>query len=32
VQGVWNVRESVRGYAIEAELKRLREDWHLEGK
>ncbi len=32
LQGVWNVRESVRGYAIEAELKRLRDDWHLEGK
>jgi hypothetical protein len=30
LQGVWNMREAVRGRAIEAEIKRLRDEWFLD--
>lgn len=30
LQAVWNMRETIRAHAIEAELKRLREEWFIE--
>jgi len=30
LQSVWSVRETTRAHRIEAEMARLREEWHLE--
>jgi hypothetical protein len=30
LQSVWSVRETVRAHRIEAEMKQIREEWHLE--
>jgi hypothetical protein len=30
LQAVWNMRETIRAHAIQAELKRLREEWFIE--
>jgi hypothetical protein len=30
LQAIWNMRETIRSHAIQAELKRLREEWFIE--
>jgi hypothetical protein len=30
LQSLWSVRETLRTHKIEAEMKRIREEWHLE--
>ncbi len=30
LQSVWSVRETVRSHKIQAEMKQIREEWHLE--